>query len=332
MEVKTKDKKVKKTKTIALFSSVVVLATAGGYELIKNREPDIDISNKDIITSVEKDRSIDELLEMYNEGQEKQENSNTGIATALTNEDDIVQKLDLIEQYAQVSNQLEKLDLDDVTAASRGLRSLTQDEKTSVANLNLTQLQDKIASYEKQKDVDINDFSKNAIDKNRLAMDLEYAEDLINSELIQNGNEFMEKYGELLIQSIVIDQTGLDLEQCEKLKLTENDKEDIKSKYIVKYYAESTGQQFIVELKDDDVEDIAYYSAYFKELTPDVIEEDLSNYKENVLKAIHVYKKGCLNDYEMVVKNRTDNNTWELKPTQSNSEIKEKVKELSKTK
>lgn len=330
MEVKIKNKKIRKT--IALFSGIAVLATAGGYELIKNKEPDIDISNKKIIASIKDDRSIDELLEMYDESQEKQDDSNRGIGNALENEDDIVQELDLIEQYVQVSNDLGKLNLDDVTAASRGLRSLTQEEKTSVANLNLRQLQDKIASYESQNDVDINDFSQNAIDKNRLAMDLKYAEDLINSQIMQNGTEFMEKYGELLIQSIVIDQTGLELDQCDELKLTGNDKEDIKSKYIVEYHAESTGQNFIVELRDDDVEDIAYYNAYFKELTPDVIEDDLSNYKENVLEAIHVYKKGCLNDYKMVVRNSTDNNIWELRSTQSNSEIKEKVKELSKTK
>lgn len=330
-KVKTKKKSRKNQLRIKItaISTSTLMAIGVGY-LISQREPNIDLSTTKVVTSVADDKSIDEITEFYNS---ELVATNSGIiseektiGTALKNEININKGLDTVEDYITTSNELAKLNLDDIISANGGLRDLTPEEKLTVSELSLSELNTKIKTFKDQDDIDYNDFSKAAIEHNRLAMDLKYAEEVINTQIANEGNEFLGKYGELLIQSIIIDETGLDIEDYQEIELKGANKE---SEYNIKYNAEETGQHFVVHTSDSDLKALLDNHTYFESQSDRVDPDKFKKYKKKALEAINIYKKCCLSDYDLVYTG-SKNQTWELESTSSNREIRNKVKSLTK--
>lgn len=326
---KTKQKKPLKIK-IAAISTSALMAIGVGY-LISNREPKIDLSTSKVVASVANDKSIDEITQSYNSELVAANSSLVSkektIGTALKNETDINKGLDTIEDFIAVSDELAELELDDIISANEGLRDLTPEEKATVSKLSLTDLKAKIEKFKDQSDdIDYNEFSKAAIKYNRLAMDLKYAEEIINTQIANEGNEFLGKYGELLIQSIIIDETGLDIEEYQEIELKGANKD---ANYNIKYNAEETGQHFVVHTSDSDLKALLDNHTYFESQSDRVDPDKFKKYKKKALEAINIYKKCCLSDYDLAYTGST-NQTWELESTSSNREIRNKVKSLTK--
>ena len=151
-------------------------------------------------------------------------------------------------------------------------------------------------------------------------MDLKYAKDLINSQLLREGKSFLADYGDLIIQSIIIDKTNLPVEEYDDIEIKVND-----NRYSLKYTAETTGQHFTVNIDDNDVREILTSSDYFDSTIDKKV--NFKDYKKKSLKAITVYKKAVLlSNYEL---DKEFSDALSLSNEITNSEIREKVKSLS---
>ena len=325
----TSKKKQKRIK-ITAFATAGVLAVVGiGYVLHKNKEPKVNVSASSVIESVSGESSIDEIIELYGTElsmytDDKSIDPEVKVGALFKNKSEMISMLDTIEECIAVSNELEKLELDKITSARGGLRELTAAEKKAISDLPLDELKGGIDFFKNIDNVDPSDFTREAIEYNRIAMDLEYAEDLINSQIINDGNEILRVYGNLIIQSIIIDETGLDVEDYKDISIKNNGKN-----FEIQYEAESTGQLFTVEIKPSNVKKVLSYSEYFEKTADQIENGSFKNYKKEVLKAINTYKVSILGDYELNNPSKT-NSSWVLNKINSNKEIEDKIKQLSK--
>ncbi len=320
----------KKKKSLKIVATATALACIGaGYTLIKSREKAIisDVSTKSVIASVNEEQSIDDVLALYSSEigiYEEKTTIEEAKVNSLFNDFEIISRLDTIENMIAISNDLEDLKLHKIIDYDEGLRELSAEEKLEVENTSLNTLRKKIKEF-KETDVNYKDFSEEAIEYNRLAMDLEYAEDIINSQIISEGNETLKTYGQLIIQSKIIDATHLDPEEYKNLSITNGEGDS----YAVKYTAQQTGQHFIVNIKDKDIKDVLDYCEYFEETADQMTNDDFKKYKKEAVKAINHYKKSILSDYKLY--NRSDSNdSWAIKNKSSNHEVVDKIKKLSK--
>lgn len=324
-----KRKKKIKTRVISVFTAAAIVG--GGYAIV-NRNPDINLSNDKVVSSVSDNKSIDEVLKDYNKNNNLLLNDNATdskrLEDILVENKNIVDALDDIKTSVILSNMLEELELNQVDENNGNLRALNDEEKTDVLNCKLKDLYDKIYDYKKMKDIDNTTFSQKSIDKNRLAMDLGYAEYCVNQQLINYSDKILSQYGELLVKSIIIDETSIPYKEYKNINIK---KDDSNNTYILKYEAKSTGQFFEVEIKRGFVKEVLDYSLYFRENNNSKNRENYKEYRKKILKAINEYKKATLANYKLskIDDSDTSKNTSKLQEKDSNRTIRNKVKKLS---
>ena len=122
---------------------------------------------------------------------------------------------------------MNEFELEKIVEDGDGLRKLTKEEELTVESLTISDLEEKMAHFGEKSNVDYKEFSQEAIEYNREAMDLKYAKDLINSQLLREGKSFLADYGDLIIQSIIIDKTNLPVEEYDDIEIKVNDIEMI---------------------------------------------------------------------------------------------------------
>ena len=305
---------------LTVFGAAAVLVFVG-YK-IHDREPEIDLENSKVIDSVSDEKSIDEVMGLYDAeltskyGDDERESS---LGNILSKETDLSAAIDTIETLTKLSNELDEFELEKIVEDGDGLRKLTKEEELAVESLTVSDLEEKMAHFGEKSNVDYKEFSQEAIEYNREAMDLKYAKDLINSQLLREGKSFLADYGDLIIQSIIIDKTNLPVEEYDDIEIKVND-----NRYSLKYTAETTGQHFTVNIDDNDVREILTSSDYFDSTIDKKV--NFKDYKKKTLKAINVYKKALLSTYEL---DKEYSDAWSLSNESTNSEIREKVKSLS---
>ena len=331
---KKKEKKEKKSKKkIVTPKKIVIFGAAGvlgvtGIVLFRNRKPSVDITNAAIIESVSSKKSIDEVIDIYNNDLEKANIANLDsnmLNSVLSGETDIVTAIDKTEFYLYVSDRLSEYDLDDIVSFNGDLRSLTEEEKTEIDAISTEQLIKLMDEFEEMEDVDYRDFTKEAIEKCSLGMRLSYAEKIVNNQLIKYGSFFLSRYPELIVQSTLIDETNLDIDTYSNIQIKNIDDDD---NYEVFYYEPEIGAYYNVELNDKYLRSITQYKEFFDKYSTDSTKEDFKTFKKTARKAINDYKISILKDYDLSVDDEYNTISYDLDSKDSNYDVRQKVKKL----
>ncbi|MBR4617824.1 MAG: hypothetical protein IKO49_00740 [Bacilli bacterium] len=323
--VKNKKKRLSTKGKLAIGTASVLAIT--GFVLYRNREPQVDLTNKAIIEVVSDDKTLDEVFDMYNDELVKANVNHlvaSHINTVLSGETDIVTAIDKVDFYVGISDKLASYNLDEVLSFNGDLRSLTEEEKTAIETMNTKDLIKLIEKYDDMEEVDYRDFSQAGIDKCSLAMKLGYAEKIVNNQLVKYGSRFLKEYSELIIQSTILDETGLPISKYDEIQIKDADDD---SDYEVYYYEPSIGTYYTVDLGEKHLKRLAQYKDFFDKYSSGSSEESFADYKKTALKAINDFKISMLKEYYLLHDSR-DIVNYDLVSDQSNHDIGEKVKSL----
>ena len=105
-----------------------------GKKKIHDREPEIDLENSKVIDSVSDEKSIDEIMGLYDAeltskyGDGERESS---LGNILSKETDLSAAIDTIETLTKLSNELDEFELEKIVEDGDGLRKLTKEEEFS---------------------------------------------------------------------------------------------------------------------------------------------------------------------------------------------------------
>ena len=323
--VKNKKKRLSTKGKLAIGTASVLAIT--GFVLYRNREPQVDLTNKAIIEVVSDDKTLDEVFDMYNDELVKANVNHlvaSHINTVLSGETDIVTAIDKVDFYVGISDKLASYNLDEVLSFNGDLRSLTEEEKTAIETMNTKDLIKLIEKYDDMEEVDYRDFSQAGIDKCSLAMKLGYAEKIVNNQLVKYGSRFLKEYSELIIQSTILDETGLPISKYDEIQIKDADDD---SDYEVYYYEPSIGTYYTVDLGEKHLKRLAQYKDFFDKYSSGSSEESFADYKKTALKAINDFKISMLKEYYLLHDSK-DIVNYDLVSDQSNHDIREKVKSL----
>ena len=323
--VKNNKKRLSTKGKLAIGTASVLAIT--GFVLYRNREPQVDLTNKAIIEVVSDDKTLDEVFDMYNDELVKANVNHlvaSHINTVLSGETDIVTAIDKVDFYVGISDKLASYNLDEVLSFNGDLRSLTEEEKTAIETMNTKDLIKLIEKYDDMEEVDYRDFSQAGIDKCSLAMKLGYAEKIVNNQLVKYGSRFLKEYSELIIQSTILDETGLPISKYDEIQIKDADDD---SDYEVYYYEPSIGTYYTVDLGEKHLKRLAQYKDFFDKYSSGSSEESFADYKKTALKAINDFKISMLKEYYLLY-GSDDIVNYDLVSDQSNHDIGEKVKSL----
>lgn len=328
-KVKTKSfgKKIINAKNIVVFSTVGILGFVG-VSLFKDRKPIVNSTNISVVDYVSSDKSIDEIVELYNSELEKsnvEKLDSTRLCNILSGENNIVTAIDKISFYLSVSDKLADYDLDGIVSFNGNLRSLTEEEMFEVETLTTEELIDIIDQFDDMEEISYDDFSKESILKCSLGMKLSYAEKIINNQLVKYGSSFLSAYPELIVQSTVIDETGLDYDSYSNILIKDIDNDNY---YEVLYYEDKIGAYYNVELEDKYLRLVAKDKEFFDNYNINSSEYDFKDYKNHAREAINDYKIVLLKDYSLKTNSRHSVLEYELDSSDTNSDIRKKIKKI----
>ena len=304
-------------KGVVIFAASVGIVVAAGYA-VANRNQNVEVTNSAIIESIKSETKIDEVFDVYSSDASNYivMDADETIDTVLSGESNIVSAVDKMVDLIDISNELGDYDLDKALALNGDIRSLTNAEKDQIRNMSRFDLLTIMDMFKEMGDVDIQAFDKKSVDYSYLTMKLSFAKYIIDNQIMKYGTDILSTYPELIIQAIIIDESGFDTKDYADV-----DVRLINGKYYACYKAEDNGSQYNVLLDSKAIKlikDKEYFDGYTSENV------NFNDFKEKALETINDCKVMLLTDCEIKHSGPIENTKYQLK-TSSNYKVFKKA-------
>lgn len=315
--IKDKEKKHIPVKGVFLFAASAGIVAATGYA-IANREREVEVTNSAIINSIKNETQVDDVIAEFNDDAAiyNTVEGNETIDTILSGENNIVSAADKMVDLINMSNELDSYELDKALKLNGDIRSLTNEEKNEIRNMSRADLLTMMDLFKEMGDVDIQAFNKKSVDYSYLTMKLSFAKYIIDNQIMKYGTNILSTYPELIIQSIIIDESGFDTTDY-----VDVDIKLIDGSYYASYKALDNGSQYNVLLDSKAIrliKDKDYFDGYTSE------NDSFNDFKKKALKTINDCKMMLLTDCEIKHSGPIESTRYELK-TSSNYKVFKKA-------
>lgn len=306
---------------LAIFASCGIVAGTG--YAIANRKPSVEETNSSVVSFISDDTQIDEVFGQYSKDAETYNNvysSTETLDTMLSGENNIVAAFDKLSELIEISDTLEKYDLDKALHLNGDVRSLTEQEKYEIENMSRADLLALIDEYNEMSDVDMYAFNQKSMDYSYLAMRLAYAQNVIDGQLVRYGTDILSTYPDLLAKAIIVDKADLDISYYSDIDIKEYNGD-----YVACYYCPENGSQYNAIL-DSRLSKLMKYKNYFDTYTS--TDNGFDDFKKTARKEIEYSKICLLADYELNLFNGNESIRYKLSSS-SNYSINKKIKQLA---